>query len=1062
MSKATFIEANAGTGKTTSLTNFIIEKISAKLPLERVCALTFTEKAANEMVDRLRTRISELVDRGVMEPVVLDQLNQAFIGTIHGFCTQVLKRYGERIHLPPLFEVDPTSKIFDTLFETRWDRFLSGILKSGPPPYDRLIQALGIGHLRELAEELSDRRYAFRPAEPPDLSALISNLMDPDKWDVDFQKGWGKVVHNALLQFEDNRDVLSLLTSTVHSLDTDWKNAIKDVLLCRNEEIYTALDALRRDFVNPLLKEYRGLGYLRFDDLLLDTRDLLKNHFDIRRSLKNRFDLVLVDEMQDTDPVQYEIFLYLSETKKEERDFGLQEIVAGKERLNLQDDKLFVVGDPKQSIYGFRKADIHAYQMIKNILKEEGVQVEPLTENYRSCKAVVDFTNAMAKKLFPSEELEDSVTMRAEYCAGKKIDDCIHLTSIECDAADVQHLRVIAEANWLAAKIQTMVVGGDVRPPSSVGAGLRPARGPADDPVSYADIGILLRRLTHAHIYVDALCARNIPVVIEGEKHFYLSQEVIDFINLLKWIIDEMDSIALAGLLRSPLFGLNDFELAIFFKHYRNTWDVSVSLESTLSESPDSRKQSLLGFLQIIFEIRKNLKTLTPAQLVDQVLTGLPVLTVASLGYGTYRNEIAPLNILKIHKQALDADSDSAVTAYAFVRMLEGYSREGLEYGQEAVADEGVDAVRIMSIHRAKGLDFPILFLPLTDHGFGMWRNSDVLHDWKSDTVGLKVQGFTEANYLRLKYLHPDQEEDGDGVLSKLEEEERRVLYVATTRAKKAIHVSFVPIGGKDKNTGSDIFEFLKNVIPGLPVENEKIEEWSLPSVTLPVPKPGKLQPVLEAWEAINKARQFFSYPQLVAITTEAKREMDKEDFHFEAQDAGSHALLVGLMCHAVLERVDFNDPSNYLHLLDLEKGKHFDRHPEDHIGKAAENSASILKKFFQSNASKWLASAEIIGREVPVAVFSDKQERILVGTLDLLVLQGGKYFLIDHKTNLALSPIELEVYRNQMNLYSAALETVLGAKPTAKLCMIRTGEMVDVAVPSAPYIKGQQQLLDF
>ncbi len=178
MTKATFIEANAGTGKTTSLTNFIIDKISSKLPLERVCALTFTEKAANEMVDRLRTRISELVGRGVMEPVMLDQLNQAFIGTIHGFCTQVLRRYGERIHLPPLFEVDSTSQIFDTLFETRWDRFLSAILKSGHPPYDHLIQTLGIGNLEELAGKLSERRFPFHPADPPDPPALLSNLLD--------------------------------------------------------------------------------------------------------------------------------------------------------------------------------------------------------------------------------------------------------------------------------------------------------------------------------------------------------------------------------------------------------------------------------------------------------------------------------------------------------------------------------------------------------------------------------------------------------------------------------------------------------------------------------------------------------------------------------------------------------------------------------------------------------------------------------------------------------------------------------------------------------------------
>src|SRR5262249_34895063 len=151
-------------------------------------------------------------------------------------------------------------------------------------------------------------------------------------------------------------------------------------------------------------------------------------------------------------------------------------------------------------------------------------------DNYRSCPNIVEFTNRFAAQLFENDLPKPSNAKSLNLCEGKPVQDCIRLVEIESDQYDAVHLRVLSEANWLADTIAQLG--------------------------SYKDIAILLRKLTNAHLYIDALTTRGVPVVVEGEKFFYRSQEVIDFLNLLKYIVDPMDSIALAGMLRSPLFGL--------------------------------------------------------------------------------------------------------------------------------------------------------------------------------------------------------------------------------------------------------------------------------------------------------------------------------------------------------------------------------------------------------------------------------------------------------------------------------------------------------------------------
>src|SRR5262249_33090805 len=442
------------------------------LPLDKVCALTFTEKAANEMVERLRSKIAALVDSGEMQPGTLEKLNDCFIGTIHGFCLQVLKRYGEKIGLPPLFQVDAEeSSFFEELFDGRWDRFISGALQSANPAHLRLIQNLGIESLKSIADLLAQRRYRFAKEKDSDTSWLVTELLDQNK--LGFKSGrWPNIARLALKNHD--RELLLLIADHVKFPIPEWKNALLDVSNCRNDDLHLAIEMLQEGFVDPLIDEYRKLGYMRFDDLIIDTRNLLRDQMQVRKQLKARYQLVLVDEMQDTDPVQYEIFLYLCEKDGTEEPFTLQQLISGKKKLELQERKLFVVGDPKQSIFGFRTADLKAYGRIKDVLATQGVETEPLLDNYRSCPNIVEFTNRLAAQLFENDPPKPSNAKSLNLCEGKPVQDCIRLVEIESDQYDAVHLRVLSEANWLADTIAQLG--------------------------SYKDIAILLRKLTNAHL----------------------------------------------------------------------------------------------------------------------------------------------------------------------------------------------------------------------------------------------------------------------------------------------------------------------------------------------------------------------------------------------------------------------------------------------------------------------------------------------------------------------------------------------------------------------------------
>jgi ATP-dependent helicase/nuclease subunit A len=1011
--RAIFYEANAGTGKTYTLTKFILDAVRRGTSLERICALTFTDKAANEMLERLRSRVGDLISQKLLEPSQMQVAGKCFIGTIHAFCLQLVKRYAPQLSLPPIFDVDPQEEIFDALFENRWDEFLSRLLASHSPSDQAIIQALGVTTLRTLSEELVRTRYEFQ-LENDNIQWLADDLADAKKWG--FRKNtWGGFTTTLVRDFELHRHVLSAIVQT-KKLNGPYQARVKDLLGCKSIVLHRAVALLKERFAKPFLSEYHNSGYVLFNDLLVFARRLLLDP-EIRSEMKERYDLVLVDEMQDTDAVQYEIILYLCEKKGQHQNYSLRQISEGSGKFDLESGKLFVVGDPKQSIYGFRNADLTAYESVKSVLQKSGADIRPLAGNYRSCPNLVDFSNMLASNLFPEMNPHDSINPSdaPALCSEKKQEDCIHLVQIHSPDWERLHLRILSEANWIARKIRKMVDAGEAR---------------------FKDFGILLRKLVHSHLYVDALSAQDIPVIIEGERFFYRSQEVIDFINLLKFIVDDKDEVALAGILRSPIFGLTDRESALFFHAYRgNGRRIREALETVLTEKVDP-----LQLMDQIFEIRRQIHLLSPSSLIDLTLKKLPVLTVAGLAYGSYRSTLAPLNIMRIHKYAAELEVDPAHNLFHFVSMLSEFSREGKERGQEPLADEGLDAVRMMSIHNSKGLDFPIVFVPLTDYEI---RHSgatatEIVHDWSTGVAGLKVNWVTEANFLRLKYGVNGQSTEAPV----LEDEERRVLYVAATRAKEQIFFCCL-----EKGSGKDVLEMLHGLCPFLPVI-EEASDSSLEQISVAAESSYEsLGGVLAGWMKVQDAVSDRAGVLVDSVTSEAEKlepaEEEISQIIARAKQAGG--TLVGLLCHGALERWNFQEAADLDRFLQIEKGKYSRNFSRNQIESAAEASREILWKFARSQAARWLSEVEVVGKEVPIVYFDRPSRKILSGKIDLLVKDGEQHYLLDYKTDRSLTDAMRKRYAEQMRLYMLALSESLPGPLSSRLLLIRSADIIDL-----------------
>ena len=830
------VTANAGAGKTTVLVQRFIEiLIGSGEPISRLVAITFTENAAGE----LRRRIADVIEarlgeRGAPEKMRLlararDELSSANIGTIHSFCARLLREYPVEGGVDAAFSVidgvDRELLLKEVLRDTV-ESFLTG--KEDARDREAFIDTLRLlGRrrvLRYLEAWLEKREVIDRMVQPGGcLAEQLSdgeildcrrNLIDEEVRSLLDEPSWREALARLLTSASGKKSVevaaifsrwknlrspeekvgwygelSSRVFTSTGTLRKDWLGAHSDpassgvdplILTNHREECSGILGAMAQEggpggellmlqSVRVLLKVYRRaldaysgrkdeFSQLDFDDLQMKARDVLQRE-EVRKQLAGKFKFIMIDEYQDTDQLQYEIVRLLTS--------------------DFRSGNLFIVGDPKQSIFSFRSADVRIFEETKRAIETasspgSGNSIS-LAESFRLLTAPVDFVNrvfsrTMARGASRFDVGHDELVRGRSNPAEGRIEMLLVASSPDPGSGRAAHAdssaSVAIECRMIASKIAALAGSG------------YPVFDPADEtarPVRFSDVAVLLRGRTHLEQLEKALVDHGIPYVLSGGIGFYQTQEVLDFYSFFKFLLNREDDVALAALLRSPFFAISDDRL----------FEISREQHGTLwgkmkQYAHRHRGDGLLRAVRILEEDLELANRLPVPFLVQRIMlqTGWHGI-VSGLPFGG--QNVA--NVRKLLRIARDFERKGFHSLFDFVERLKILiEREPRE--SQAPPEIAENCVQILTVHGAKGLEFPVAFLPFLDQKF---RHDSAPYIDASLGIAFPVPGRSEAE----EELHtPYFELMKRGSELKREAEEKRIFYVACTRARDLLVLS--------------------------------------------------------------------------------------------------------------------------------------------------------------------------------------------------------------------------------------------------------------------------------
>ena len=729
----TVVLASAGTGKTRKLVEVYTELLERGVDPMSIAAVTFTEKAAAEMRDRIRTALYSKPGQW-MRTIAL--LPVAPISTIHGFCGILLREHGFEAGIDPAFTILDEQRSLDLARESARETIRQEI-RSGNESVEQLfgdfgfeglvdavvsagywLNSLGVG--REwLGLRIEDQRRAAL-----EIEKAISEDIRPFGG-ADFQK-----IGELADQLEGKK--------AKHALR---KRDDPDALLPRIGQMAGVTVAERLTQLVTLsaenfLAKKRAAKAMDFDDLLLGVRNLLRNDPRIRLHYQRRFQALLVDEFQDTDEVQAEIISLLAEDPE----------VSGR----LAQQKLMIVGDPKQSIYRFRRARVTVFFRMLERIRNEGGAVEHLQENYRSAPPIVEFSNLLCDQMMDGRgkftdahqsgiDFSYRVRFSPEDRLKPKSDaEFLGITYVAAEEGAKAAIGREMEAEALARLLKQWKSEGRIH--------------------SWREVALLMRAMTNVEIYLSALEAHGIPVYVVQGTAFYQKSEVSDLIGFLELVLHPKDDLLRAMVLSSSLFGIT----------FQNLIDAGLTAGS------GSFFDNLLDY----WSTRRD--TATAAEILQDVIrkTNYDVVMMAQKN-GPQRLA----NVGKLIEITRELARQGTTALDDVVRYLRDRAHDTSVRESEAqIVSQSDDVVRILTIHQAKGLEFDIVIIP--DLGARTGRGSgDRL--FFSDRWGLLVgaayglhrKPLPHALMLQEKRWEDDQQY----------EEEKRLLYVAVTRARKML-----------------------------------------------------------------------------------------------------------------------------------------------------------------------------------------------------------------------------------------------------------------------------------
>jgi len=805
------LTANAGSGKTFVLARKYLDALTRDgLEISSIAAITFTEKAASELYHKISILIDErikesanLSDKKKLEKI-RRQLVSANISTIHSFCISVLREYPVEADLDARF-IPIDENLSEELIELSVEEMIRASFDNELVNEDlKYLVRIFLSKIKlqnQIVNLIKNRKNVFTVKEK------IYSQDEKSIADLFF----GEFSKNFFIIWNKQKDTLieSLLTINSSVQVSDLKNSIAievntkleklrteseiiQILKCLDEiktlaftekysirkrgylknetadsiksEINVTEDLMKSFHAFQISENYKEIelelarfgktvlsffefalniyedkkkndGFIDFEDILLHTKVLLENN-DVQKAISDKYKFIMVDEFQDTNEIQYQIFLPILDY--------------------LKGGRLFIVGDEKQSIYKFRDAEIEIFNLTRSDIKESVGEnnLLILPDSFRMTPTICAFCNYVFKNLFKESDVSlGEVPATNLVCA--RVDDKIGHVEFLISRDDVENI-TDSEAELVVKKILFLIGNSNY---------------------SFKDISILVRKRKYFADLEKVFLKYEIPFAIVGGRGFYQRQTIADVFNYLSFLADENNSTALVGLLRSPFFNVSDSTLfEISLNKGRSFWR-KINLVKDNAE--------ISKICELLIENISMSSSVSLSDLIHKIITDRNFLSILSSRRDSHQ-EIANLN--KLVSIARNFNSVGFRNLYDFLTFMKD-SITSLADESQASITTNANAVQMMTIHQAKGLEFPIVFIYKTDEAAisNAIKSGEVRVDKK---YGLLTKVPVDQNYFEEYQTAPIAVMYNYFEEKKNNAELKRLLYVAVTRAKDELYIT--------------------------------------------------------------------------------------------------------------------------------------------------------------------------------------------------------------------------------------------------------------------------------
>jgi ATP-dependent helicase/nuclease subunit A len=1051
-----FVEAGAGTGKTWELVQRISNLIVRGLAqIDRIAAITFTEAAAAELKDRVRTELERRCAEGTPDDekatrcrAALARFDDASIQTLHSFAASLLRERPFEAGLPPNFEVVAEMEA-GIEFERNWEEWVDRAMEKEETA-SHLLTAMTLGlktnDLRTAAkllhdnyDRMSDPFGTVPPPSPSIAHAIVAASKQIGQLVILAHGGAGDALAahaqrvidlaNALGSMDcSGNAALSLIAgfgklSCRAGRKPDWADvkpgmngctALKELL----EELETIrreeLEAVRRAALMPLLEDLRCSlldwvehrrtdGRVHFHDLLVRARDMLRDVQSVREHCQKHFTHILIDEFQDTDPIQAEIAFFLAADHKTMGHAALTE--KDWRKLVITPGKLFMVGDPKQSIYRFRRADIAVVQDVAALLRTNDVLLE---QNFRSQKSVIAWVNAVFSRWMG----DGKPHVQAAYAhLSARWDD----TNIE-PPMGVHHFgEAVEESAAQVKKYEASSIAAAVCHIKSAGWFVRSVDTNTMQPARYCDICILMPTRTVLPHIERALGEFHVPYRIESESFVFGTQDIRELLSCLRAIDSPADRVALVAALRSTAFGCSDVELVEFL-------DSGGALDYT---SPGRTDGPVREAMEVLARYNERRTWMPVDQLIEMFIRERRLAEIA-FGRARPRERLRRLKLVVQQARAFSEVGERSLRM--FTDWMEQQMAEGSRMVEIPVPEADEDAVRIMTIHAAKGLEFPIVILAgIGSTGPSHGSPAIFEQDGGDINVSLGVEGkkFMTSGYEEAR----EREKEIDDA------EAVRLMYVATTRARDHLVLSLYR--KETRSVSKSPAAVMERLATEAGCEWHDID-YSTANIEEPsdgdtdAPSTVDTEADRERW-ITDRVAVLKRSSRRPAIAVTALAHLDKEEAErgqvYYRKGRGGTSL--GRAVHSILQSIDLPTGKGLEEMAKAQAAA-------EGIHDKWKEVAGLVRHGLNSEVVKRAIASKKYHREVFVSV--PYEEVLVEGFIDLLFEEDGSLVVVDYKTDVLDSEEEemkrRDRYQLQAGTYAFVIEKAT-SKPVKEVALL-------------------------